>query len=708
MAKGKRVLSDIFETLFRVLKFQLFYNLFFFRHRSRVEIPKRVMRNFRWKILLLLPVHLIPLGVTLAMILLNTVGIYIGAELAGPSGDYDAVKLGAIQFAAKIHELFMQGSLSVAVIDIVRRELVSGEGVPFGALCAALGHDLTWLYSKELWGSVKAKYQRPIRKVRLILLIVVGIALSNTVGPSTAILMRPQSGTWPVGGTCKTVGIAHRSGCPSDGWGVIGDNYLSFWSSTNVTSSMIDKWYLGSHAALRLAGPGQRSGFYRQKGSVTRLPMANLAEPLGNVATHWLRAASTRNSRFQYREDVVFGIKNATQPIVEVLCHANGYETKDDYDRILVPGPGSRCSGNGHTWSLRSYRESDVMEQIWKRHSDDNITSPTLQFVDFSEAGNQRLRNASLGVFITLPASSATGKKVLGCSVDARWSNSTMTSSIKTNIRTVSNDEPPDFNDYGICAGHDGLKKIHISPGWANYLNPTLRNMSSDVFQHLAIAASLDPIWNYEEVPGNQSEWYKVNNEEWDTVIIAPYFEALLASLIANGLSLNYATATLQGYTKDDSVSRLLPRHSFGHRYDTIYQLPPGTNTSTMSEYKVHVDIEGYAYILSGTAVILSTIILSLYVVFVLGYIALLWTFRQYSTSWDSMSELTALAVQSPETSVLKNTTAGIYTSSIYSNKVQVVKRRCQNGDLKLALHFSDGGDSPKESEKVVTGEYYH
>ncbi len=131
----------------------------------------------------------------------NLHGYYIGGELSGPSG-YDDVKLSGLQFAAKLHELAIQASLSVIIIGLIRQELVAGEGIPFGAIFGSLQFsELSYLFSNEFFGTLRSKFEKPIVKVRLISLIVVGALLALTAGPSSAIAMRPRLDNLPAGGT---------------------------------------------------------------------------------------------------------------------------------------------------------------------------------------------------------------------------------------------------------------------------------------------------------------------------------------------------------------------------------------------------------------------------------------------------------------------------------------------------------------------------
>ncbi len=68
----------------------------------------------------------------------------------------------------KLHEITMQGSLSVVVVGLIRHELLSGEGIPFGAIFGSLQFsDISYLYSKEFAGTIRAKFAKKLSNYAL-------------------------------------------------------------------------------------------------------------------------------------------------------------------------------------------------------------------------------------------------------------------------------------------------------------------------------------------------------------------------------------------------------------------------------------------------------------------------------------------------------------------------------------------------------------
>lgn len=190
------------EIFLRALGLSLFWNAStkLFR-RPRVELPKQAMRKNRFMATLTTAIHVILLAAVAVLVWLNIQGYYIGGELAGPSG-YDDLKFSGLQVAAKLHELTMQASISLTVVSFIRHELALGQGIPFGAIVSSLQFaSIAHLWSTEFAGTVKASFHHRSRSIRLVLLILVGSFLAVSVGPSSAIAMRPRSDEWPARGS---------------------------------------------------------------------------------------------------------------------------------------------------------------------------------------------------------------------------------------------------------------------------------------------------------------------------------------------------------------------------------------------------------------------------------------------------------------------------------------------------------------------------
>lgn len=82
--------------------------------------------------------HLVPVSSCIVLVYVNLKTLYLGNNLTGTTLVSDAVKLQALQLAAKLHEVFMVASLSLAALDIITYRLVhSRRGLPLGMMSAS-------------------------------------------------------------------------------------------------------------------------------------------------------------------------------------------------------------------------------------------------------------------------------------------------------------------------------------------------------------------------------------------------------------------------------------------------------------------------------------------------------------------------------------------------------------------------------------------
>ncbi|KAF2178150.1 hypothetical protein K469DRAFT_339972 [Zopfia rhizophila CBS 207.26] len=137
-------------------------------------------------------VHFVPLSTALALLVLHGPSHYIGGELSGATGQHSQ-KLAALLFAAKLHELFLLAPLGALLITHIRKELVFGNGVPFGTVFSGERfRDLAFLWSPELWGTVYHEWEKKRKKWFIVSHLVVCTILGVLVGLLTGVLIRPR------------------------------------------------------------------------------------------------------------------------------------------------------------------------------------------------------------------------------------------------------------------------------------------------------------------------------------------------------------------------------------------------------------------------------------------------------------------------------------------------------------------------------------
>ncbi len=322
---------------------------------------------------------------------------------------------------------------------------------------------------------------------------------------------------------------------------------------------------------------------------------------------------------------------------------------------------------------------------------DGSATSPDVQF---AELPPESFGNNTIGALITFPPSWPGGSNLLTCAVDARWIAVTLQST--RNVMKVVTGQPAGWPGVGLC--NSSLPSINVTSEWAQYLNPHIQDTNKTVFQTLVENAGVQT-----------SKWQN------DSAFPPSVTESILTLLVTNGLSRIASSATLQGQLKDCPDNRcnglcdrwcldMMPNQNqvLGYGGD-IYNLSGTPDQSKLSKFTVHVDVNGYAYSMRGATIFLSCAVLVLYCFLAVVHSIFVLTKKTSSNAWDSVSEVTALAMQSQPTEVLKNTSAGISTTSLFSNLVKVVRTGTNKDHLEL--DFGDRG--PGYGEPLVQDDFY-
>lgn len=617
--------------------------------------------------------HCLPIGGCVVLIGLIKHGYYIGGELSGAVGQ-DALKFLVLQLAAKLHEITMVASLAEMVFSSVRREIISGRPVPFASLAAGLQFvSISYLWSKDFFSICNAAFTQSPRTLTIVGLIVVCSILGVTVAPASATAMRPVLDYWPAGGTaiwlngtieslypatlddsqvpgsnCETADSDEH--CPSAGWETLGTNLLSFLPQLRSSPDALGIRYPGRfHVAARSATLEMYIDIrqpvydrYTFNYTVSTSQHAVMAEALAQNTRLWDLAA--RNStlhgetRFFYRQDAKYSM-SANNALVHVRCHDNG--------RAGIIGDVGPAFPN---FGSETYEPVSVSNSTWidwiKAHS--IIMEPSLLWVDLPPNVIQR---TSLGAIVTAPSDSHEEEaKVWGCSVDARWANTEITSD---GIRRLTQGQPWSYHINGSPLSswlwQDYFPRIQIHPTFAQYLNPQIASTNSTVFAQLCMDAGL---WG----------------ERYAQVLeAAPAVEATLNLMVINGLVRLAPSVKVQGEIADwNGGEGAWWRQFMPSRTETFGWGGAAYNVSDEASAKflkahMRVTAKGYAYHWSGGAIQASVTVLAIYVAIAVVHVCLTISTGKTSSSWDSPCEIIALAANStPPHGPLNNTGAGI------------------------------------------------
>ncbi len=727
------------QRLFRALGASSIYLLcgYFYRRTHRhlkkpVKEPKKiVIQKGLWMACMANSIHVVPIAASMILVVLNWRGYYIGGELEG-AVNQDDIKFLALQFTAKLHELTMNASLTAVIISYVRHELITNTRLPFGAIAAGLQFkDVSYLWSMEFWGVVRASYKRRNNAV-LILLIFTCLGLAVSTGPSSATLMRPRLDYWPAGGTDFWIALPQGRlnstnasatqvpancmndtgdlSCPSGGWGVIAQDYMSLYRSSEREGYMPDYVYVPGKKAVRGMRAFIRSTvlqFDDNNQTQATVGSSSVADGLVEAGRLWAWAAFWARShpfheRFWSRIDVLYSVE-AYQPIVHARC----YDASNPASSSWVDTSASTVAvydlsedrlnnqGDFETLDYNYTNNEQVRSLVQNLFNSESV--PQVAWATVPQSNGSALGatlNVPIGGNPTLFQCTIAARMAPGNLLNTRDNISIVTGSDHTSIYEQNNTFPP----------------ISIDPAWAAFLNPTISSNNLTAFQYMMQAA------------GILDDGSAVADGSIESVI-----ESLLSLSVVNGLARrdfgvgfsgtllgNTDGLDLISYRDQDAQEAATKAENFNCSAWCSHLLPSGykmgyggnafnisnTESSASTKFTMRAYAQGYAYNSRGSAAKLAIIALLLYVGIALFHLmyTLLYS-RETSSSWDSISELVALAMRSDRSEGLVNTGAGIKTVAIFEMPTKVIAK---NGCLQLAV-----GDGVEQSESVKPDKEY-
>ena len=694
------------QRLSRALGITFVYHLYHgIRHHGQpVEEPKKIaIKQDIWMACLFGSIHFIPIAAALVIIILNWRGYYIGGELAGVVGQDDAKFIG-LQFAAKLHELTISASLTAVIFSYIRHELVTDNGLPFGAIMAGFQFkEISYLWSIEFWGAVRARWRRRRDKLALILLIITCGVLSVSAGPSSATLMRPRLDFWPAGGTDFWIALSqdrlystNASGfqvptscmvdtgdlsCPSAGWQAMTQNYMSFYRSVRRSGYLPDYVQLPGAKAVQNLKADSRSPYFEFSVPVTTATIgsSSIADGLVELGRLWAWAAfnwrTEIKERFWSRLDVTYRV-SARQPIVAARCVAHDYLTGGYIDFYnLWDEDHSDADGD---FPFVSYNYTHDEQARLLIQSLNTSTVPEVVWATVPQSNG-----SALGAFILLPHPQ-NRSTLITCTLDARIAPGSLVSTRNAPLIVTGADHRSIYDD------HNTFPRISIDPAWAAYLNPIVSSDNSTAFQRILKATgvldteSLTDLSNTLPITESLLTLAVVNGLARRDFGVG-FLGTLLGDVDGLDLVSNHNVSDMEpGYLVcGEWCTHLLPSISNGMGFgDNAFNIS-NSDKAIGTKLTMQVHTQGWAYSASGSAAKFAIIALLLYTVIAASH----WTYsirdRKTSSSWDSISELVALAMRSNPSETFVNTGAGIHSAEVFKKPTQVIDK---DGRLQLAV----------------------
>ena len=677
------------------------------------EIPKKAFHRDRTMALLRATIHLIPVMVAMGEVIINWRGYYIGANIDG---------LSYLQFAAKLHEMAMQSSLAVIVFAYMRHVLFAGDALPIGAMLSGLQlTQVSYLWSMELWGVGLSNI--PFRrKLSVMSIIILAVALASTVGPSSAILMIPNLNYWPAGSTHIWMNITASdlwpsrlddslipqycsqspnvsNICPSSEWQAISD-YLSL--ANGILPSSFRGPFTVSPFSVQLTGQGSLRQLIIQKyayeddsvhhdrgAAQATTQQGAVVDALSATASLWAIGEQYSTSPyFDQRAAVQTIVEDNYQPYTLASCGADIIHDETDDRPVAFPiPPGS---------SLEMLRGANTTDSILQMLA---IVHPHLKRSDLLQTPGAKseyrikwvqlpenpFNGSAIGAVILQPTANAT-QGILLCNIAAGWGSSSMNMSSTpaasgTGLASSSIYDPkgilPQANDYSARVADSVLtfklplfpqRPVNISESWAQYLNPQIPILNTSVINALM----------------TRKLAHKPD---------ATSANIILAGLVANGLSRTGFDSQLQGKLRtafNAKVNTTIPDGDYwlaGKR--DMFKLDPTTSNKDWIKLRVDSSVEGYAFSLDGLAAKLTASVLVIYCTLVVAHFIYAAVSGISSTSWDSITEFLVLAVNSAPSIRLRNTCAGVHQMGVFQLPVRILTSQDGDGeDDHLGLRF--------------------
>ncbi|KAL8961291.1 MAG: hypothetical protein Q9193_002135 [Seirophora villosa] len=333
------------------------------------------------------------------------------------------------------------------------------------------------------------------------------------------------------------------------------------------------------------------------------------------------------------------------------------------------PNAATRDLAWNNTGSLRAPAEvSQVIEHPDYFYSElldpmDDIQAYRTRWI---ELPGDVFNGSSIGAAILLPRSEQDPvQEVVLCNIAAGWGRSSlvassnlkvsgggMTSTFQEgqNLKAVEAQSTTD--QFGNAFHYLDLPRrlINISASWAQYIDPLIQGRNTSL---------LDMLIQETKIQGEQPT----------------SIPDIIVMLFVNGLAKTAWSSTLQGELK---------------------------KSQDWVTFRVDSTLDGYAYNVMTTPPKIAIAILTAYVLLVVGHTLYSGITGISSNCWDTIAEVTALAVNSTPTAALRNTCAGISEFHIFKLPVRILVSKDEEGEGEhLELVFGRT-DEEKVQERTI------
>ncbi|KAL9591419.1 MAG: hypothetical protein Q9179_007742 [Wetmoreana sp. 5 TL-2023] len=403
---------------------------------------------------------------------------------------------------------------------------------------------------------------------------------------------------------------------------------------------------------------------------------------------------------------------NYSQPYAAAVCLPDHISNFTDSRQVAFPIPHTINpleAANGNTTFqgpngmevAQTIKHPDLFyHQLWDIPG--QVHDYRLRWIELPEGSFNR---SSIGAVILLPASTTKSEQnLLLCNIAAGWGVSTLAVATSLGgIRTmwsearihsnwgpkipISQSQVPDAE--ATATSHNRIhfddvyphQPINISESWAQYLNPLIDNVNSSLMNVL-MQQQIHPKRPYVSA------------------------SAILAMLTANGLARIGWGSILQGDIKTVGQGGLDANFWISGK-GNVFEVDPSKSQDWVT-FRIDSTLQGYGYNTYSVPPRIAIAILTAYCLLVVGHTFYSGITGISANCWDTIAEVTALAVNSTPTAALRNTCAGITEMHIFKLPVRVLVSKDEEGEGEhLELVFGQVDNEKTEERRIRENRTY-
>ena len=586
-------------------------------------------------------------------------------------------------------------SLATIVFQLLRDELLYGDGIPIGLVGAGINFTrLSYFWSPELLGSLKSLFKGPRkhRKVQLGLFLVLAGVLALFAGPACAVLLLPRQDDWPAGGTriyfnatkadmwpttltsnpllqdfCNKSSGVQSGFCPSGG-------FQSIWSHYSRLDPTNFKDVVPSYAS-DLSG----NRYY--------WPIESTAPVAGNVIC---LGDPLRKFMLQPHLTIVVALEQLMSEWWPTLLQKNKWRARNIKDRqaitsnVWTPNVQVNCLPSKPTSSRPDILTFPTFgtDTPAKEVANIEIPSQASDHLAFTWTPLPGFDDVTVGAVLQSPWSSDnTSTQSIACSVRAQWSPAHLRTEAFTfwqgwypkNI-TFNHSYPKKGALLLDKSGMSSRNALSVEDAWLQTLTPKTPPEGPAYFDWgpTTIESILSSINLFEaEHIGNVSHikaWDAQKDENKYDMLVS-----IIESVFVDGLS-RYNIETMyskQGDPSQWSFAGYQRKKDFGLRLLRNHDALEDLSQHSGNYIDVDFAVSGLNY-QSSLAQQLAMVVLFLHVVVALLHTA--WTVGRGRSSgcWDTLTEIVILAHNSKPTDSLHNSGAGVKQTRTFAKKISI------------------------------------